>query len=343
MSFKKWKICRKTGRIRELNKDDGRPYMNSRLKLCCDLLCKNAAEVQANFSYASDAALSLAVSSMYTAEAERVNIEELNTGKKLLDAVKNLSDDEPDTVRLAAIASMAVTGKPEEYLEDLKTVLSLLDRVRMKDVEYKLLSALILSDNIWPDDYEEYVRRTKEIYSRMREEHRWLTSVEDMPFAALLSVSGYEVDDLIIEMEMDYDILEKEFPDNNALQTLTHILALYDLDVEEECQKAIRIKELLEKEGFSFREELDVTILGMLTTLSLTAEEIAANTAEAAGYLKEQEFLKSQGKDTSLLSRRFAAQMVLLCHQEEETDEEDPTSMHKIAYSLLRLLMFAQG
>ena len=314
--------------------------MKSRLRLCCDLLCKNAAEVQDNFLYASDTAYALAVSSMYTAEAERVNTDELNTSKKLLDAVKDLSDDEPDSVRLAAMASMAVTGKPEEYLKDLKTVLGLLDRVRMRDVEYKLLAALILSDNIWPEDYEEYVRRTKEIYTRMREEHRWLTSVEDMPFAALLSVSGNEVDDLIIEMEMDYDILEKEFPDNNALQTLTHILALYDLDVEEECQKAIKLKELLEKQGFSFEEELDVTILGMLTTLSLPEEEIASDTAEAAEYLKEQEFFKGQRKDTSLLARRYAAQMVLLCHQEEETDEEDPASMHRIAYSLLRLIMF---
>ena len=314
--------------------------MKSRLRLCCDLLCKNAAEVQDNFLYASDTAYALAVSSMYTAEAERVNTDELNTSKKLLDAVKDLSDDEPDSVRLAAMASMAVTGKPEEYLKDLKTVLGLLDRVRMRDVEYKLLAALILSDNIWPEDYEEYVRRTKEIYTRMREEHRWLTSVEDMPFAALLSVSGNEVDDLIIEMEMDYDILEKEFPDNNALQTLTHILALYDLDVEEECQKAIKLKELLEKQGFSFEEELDVTILGMLTTLSLPEEEIASDTAEAAEYLKEQGFFKGQRKDTSLLARRYAAQMVLLCHQEEETDEEDPASMHRIAYSLLRLIMF---
>ena len=316
--------------------------MNSKLKLCCDLLCKNAAEVQAGFSYASDPVMALAVSSMYTAEAERVNLKELIIARKLLDAVKNLSDDEPDGVRLAAIASMAVTGKPEEYLEDLKKVLSLLDKAKSRDVEYKLFSALLLADNIWPEDYEEYVERTKEIYRRMREEHRWLTSVEDLPFAALLSVSGYEVDDLIIEMEMDYDILEKEFPDNNALQTLTHILALYDLDVEEECHKALRIKEQLEDRGFSFAEEIDVTILGMLTTLSQEADKIVADTVEAAEYLEGFSFFKDQSVDTTVLSRRYAAQMVLLCHQEEEPDEEDPTSMHKIAYSLLRLLMLVE-
>ena len=58
----------------------------------------------------------------------------------------------------------------------------------------------------------------------MKEKHPWLTSDEDIPFAAMLAVSDLDTDSLISEMEKNYEILKQKFSDKNAVQTLSHVL-----------------------------------------------------------------------------------------------------------------------
>lgn len=208
------------------------------------------------------------------------------------------------------LCKMALSDDPEKYFAKVEKLYGLLNTNRWLGDAYKIMAAITLCDHADESEYEAAVERTNEIYARMKQEHKWITSNEDIPFAAMLAVSRLDIDRLICEMEKDYRILKDTFHDNNAVQSLSHILSLDERTADEKCASVVSLFDALKAIRHRFGTSYELVMLGALTLLNLPEKEIAALVAEVDDYLKSQKGFGALSLGPNE-RRLFAAQLVL--------------------------------
>ena len=150
-----------------------------------------------------------------------------------------------------------------------------------------------------------------QIYKEMKEAHPWLTSENDLPFAALMAVSGRDASAVYAEAEEIYALLQNNLrADRDTLQMLSHILAIRSGSAEEKCGKICALAEGLKAAGHSLGRGSRLAILGILADSGLPADALVNRICEADDYLKQHKPFSGifgVGKDCR---RIFAVQMV---------------------------------
>ena len=145
----------------------------------------------------------------------------------------------------------------------------------------------------------------------MKEAHPWLTSENDLPFAALMAVSGRDAAAVYAEAEEIYSVLRNRLrADRNTLQMLSHILAIRNGDAETKCEKLCALAGGLKEAGHSLGTGSRLAILGILVDSGLPANALIERICETDGYLKQYKPVRGifgVGKDCR---RMFAVQMV---------------------------------
>lgn len=283
--------------------------MIAELKEKCDLLVNNRKTITSTFTWDSGL-MSLAAASLYTGRGLTVDSQKLKECEAIMKSKTNTFSEFRGNVKMPLICKMALSDDPQKYFGNVETLYKLLNKSKWIGNEYKIMAAITICDHADESEYESFVDKTNEIYSRMKQEHKWLTSDEDIPFAAILAVSGIDVDKLIDEMELNYKILKEKFHDSNAVQSLSHILALDAQPAEVKCAKVESIFNELKAMKHKFGTGYELATLGTLTMLDIQEKEVANLVSETDDYLKEQ-----KGFGDFLLGskerRLFAAQLVL--------------------------------
>ena len=210
--------------------------MITELKEKCDLLVKNRKTITSAFAWDSGL-MSLTAATLYTSSGITADSKKLKQCEAIIKSRTSAFSEFRGNVKMPLICKMALSDTPEKYFNNVETVYKLLNKSKWIGNEYKIMAAITICDHADESEYESFVDKTNEIYSRMKQEHKWLTSDEDIPFAAMLAVSGIDVDKLIDEMELNYKILKEKFHDSNAVQSLSHILALDEQPAEVKCAK----------------------------------------------------------------------------------------------------------
>ena len=137
----------------------------------------------------------------------------------------------------AMLASMLSLGeKPEDRMDLANDYFSLLKR-HFKGTEYLVLAAFLLTDLADLPLTEETAVRGKQIWRRMNQKHRILTTRTDSVFAMLMAFSGKSEDELIEETEACYQSLRKHFSNGGAVQTAAQVLALNAGTPEEKSRR----------------------------------------------------------------------------------------------------------
>ncbi|GIO26793.1 DUF4003 family protein [Ornithinibacillus bavariensis] len=119
--------------------------------------------------------------------------------------------------------------KLEHPAEEIQSLLDLYERFRSLRFgsgiyTYHAATILLTSGH---EDIEAIIRKAKEIYNGMKQEHTFLTSSSDYPLATLLALDNKP--DIINHIEGFYRELNNNgFRKGNDLQFLSHILALGD-------------------------------------------------------------------------------------------------------------------
>ena len=291
--------------------------MNTELKEKCDLLVENRKTITSAFAWDSGL-MSLAAATLFTSSGLTADRDKLKECEAVIKSKTNAFSEFRGNVKMPLICKMALSDDPEKYFEDVETIYMLLNKSKWIGNEYKIMAAITICDHADESEYELFVNRTNEIYSRMKQEHKWLTSDEDIPFAAMLAVSGLDIDKLIDEMELNYNILKAKFHDSNAVQSLSHVLALDEKPAEAKCAKVESIFNELKAMKHKFGTGYELAVLGTLTMLDMQEKEAADIIAEIDDYLKGQ---KGFG-DLSLGAkerRLYAAQLVLNQYGPEES------------------------
>lgn len=286
--------------------------MNPSLQQTCELLVDNKRIFSEAFRWSNDT-MNLAAAFLFTAAGRRADPAALSEAEQILKGETGALSVFRGHIKVPLLCKMALSGRPKAFLAQTVMLYERLNLSKWQSNEYKALAAAILCAGGGEGDADNLVLRTREIYDLMKAQHPWLTTGEDMVYAAILAVSGLNVEELAAEAERNYVILKGSFRSRNAVQSLSHVLAPGEAPAEEKCARVIRLFEGLKKAGCKYGSSYQLSILGLLALLDVPEEQLIQEICEAEAFLKPQKGFGnfSIGREMRLMS---AAQIVLLQH-----------------------------
>jgi hypothetical protein len=257
----------------------------------------------------------LACAGIYLAAGVNPDMSRIEECKKLLKSRAGLFSNFRGSDELLVRCKMALSEDPARYFEKLEREYQSIKT--FFSGEQTVLAAMILAEQ---GATEGLAEKTKQIYKEMKEAHPWLTSEDDLPFAALMAVSGRDASAVYAEAEEIYALLrEKLRADRNTLQMLSHILAIRGGRAETKCEKLCALAGGLKAAGHSLGKGSRLAILGILADSGLPTDALVERICEADDFLKQYKpfhGLFGVGKDCR---RMFAVQMVQASLSGEES------------------------
>ena len=248
----------------------------------------------------------LACAGIYLAAGREPDMDRVKECKKLLKSKAGIFSNFRGSDELLVRCKMALAPDPALYFESVER-----EYQHIKTFfsgEQTVLAAMILAEQ---DGSGSLAEKTKSIYKEMKEAHPWLTSEDDLPFAALMAVSGRDASAVYAEAEEIYALLkEKLKADKNTMQMLSHILAIRSGRAEEKCEKLCALAAGLKAAGHSLGRGSRLAILGILADSTLPTASLVERISETDDFLKQYKpfhGIFGVGKDCR---RMFAVQMV---------------------------------
>ena len=249
----------------------------------------------------------LACAGIFLAAGVTPDMNRLAECKKLLKSKAGIFSNFRGSDELLVRCKMALSADPELYFENLER-----EYQRIKTFfsgEQTVLAAMILAEQ--GSSVEDLAEKTKQIYKDMKEAHPWLTSENDLPFAALMAVSGRDASSVYAEAEEIYALLGKNLhADKDTRQMLSHILAIRSGSAAEKCEKLCALADGLKAAGHSLGRGSRLAILGILADSNLPTASLVERICETDDFLKQYKpfhGIFGVGKDCR---RMFAVQMV---------------------------------
>ena len=189
-------------------------------------------------------------------------------------------------IRLPLICMLAAGDDPEDRWERTQRGYALL-KESFFGSEYLALAALLLSDG-GKEDFAALAARGKGLYQRMKKEHPFLTGQEDSVFALLLAESQRTDDELIDDMEACYRLLDERFPKGDALQSVSHVLALSQEAPEEKVHRLIALFDGVQRAGGKYGKDRQLPILAALSLAKGSVDELVQGLMALDGLLSQQ-------------------------------------------------------
>jgi len=257
----------------------------------------------------------LACAGIYLAAGREPDMDRIQECRRLLKSKAGLFSNFRGSDELLVRCKMALSEDPALYFENLEQ-----EYQRIKTFfsgEQTVLAAMILAEQ---GGSEAAAEKTKQIYKDMKEAHPWLTSENDLPFAALMAVSGRDAASVYAEAEEIYTLLKGKLKaDRDTLQMLSHILAIREGRPAEKCEKLCALSDGLKAAGHSLGRGSRLAILGILADSGLPTEGLVERICETDDFLKQFKPFRGLfgvGKDCR---RMFAVQMVHSALSEEDS------------------------
>ena len=264
--------------------------MDTTLQAKCDLLADNYLVTQksAKLDWSMAAALGALI---YTNKDRQANEEAIRASRKLLKSKVSGFNSMRGNTNIALLVKMATADSPEGYLDNVMDAYNLLKEGQGHHFgsEYEALAASCIVDFAKPEDYETVGRSTHEILRKMMKQHPLLTGREDTAVAALLAMSGLDIDATLAEADACYETLKGDHFKlaKDSLQSIAMILALNDMPVEQKCARFNAMRQAMKDVG----DRMPVSTLPILAALvdtDASPEEIAQYVHDAFHYLKKK-------------------------------------------------------
>ncbi|AIY04324.1 hypothetical protein Plano_0359 [Planococcus sp. PAMC 21323] len=186
-------------------------------------------EVSKTTGWAVDKQIALAVTNIYLARGKQFDA---GAHEKAVDIIKkNEGWTSPLRSHLLHSAAAFMVLKEESVESSLKLVnqnQQALNDAGFWKTSYTYLAALLMKN---PEEAE----RIRALYEEMKKHHKFLTSNEDIPYAALLSSREGSIEERAATMNMYYkDLREHGFSMGNDLQWLSQIMTFESPDYDPE-------------------------------------------------------------------------------------------------------------
>ncbi len=310
--------------------------MDLRLQRQCDLLVQNKHDMEKAFKWDSSL-LACAAAEMFACKGMAVPVESLLEAREILKQHAGIFSELRGTVRLVILTQMVLSGHAELFLNRVQETYRLINRHKVFDNTFKLLAAVLIAADNSGTDTHTLVDRTREIYENMRSSHRFLTSTEDIPFAAILALSGQDARHIAEESEAAFAILRARFRhvSGNLIQSLSHVLSADPAPAAEKCEKVIALYDALKARKCRLGTGYEWITLGTLLIPGMSADRIADAIVEADAYLKTKKGFSNFSMGANR-RRMYAAQTVL------DVSLSDPARKDALLGSMVALTVSQQ-
>ena len=276
--------------------------MNDLLLQKCDLLVKNRADIHTKF-FLENELMSVAAALVFTAEGQEADVDKMKSCRKLLNSKTRLLSNLRDIVELVILSKMALAEDPEKYLEDFLAVYNKIIKGKFLENDYMVLASILILDHGLQDQCDEILDRAGEIQKRMNSDHPILTSADDTSFIMFLAITRKSVDAVLADLSAGFTYLTetcKTKINKDPAYELCEVLAVSYGDMEEKCDKALRIHNALLKKGSNYGTGYIVSSIGSLIDTDLEPDKLADEIVEAETYLKKQKGFSDLSMDRSI-------------------------------------------
>lgn len=295
--------------------------MKEQTRIRCEQFIENRRRIQSVYSWDSGI-IHIACAGIFTAKNKLADESLLIECKHMIKEKTGFFSNFRGSAESPVAAMLAASSSPSRMLENGLQVYQLL-RQEFWSSSYLPLTAMILAQLADPQHYEELAARTKTIYLRMKQEHPFLTSEEDSAFCALLALSEKHDDELIRDAEICYQILKPDFFSSNAVQSLSHVLALCEGPAEQKCARVMELFQRMKRAGRKYGTEYELPALGVLAMDQVSAEEIVAEVFEIDDWLSSQ---KGFGFFSSITRQQRLMYAGILAQNREQNETVQQTA-----------------
>ena len=260
--------------------------MNERTLARCKNLIKNKETMKSAFAW-EDGLTHLACAGIFINKEQTANEEMLLQCKDILKRNTGIFSNFKSTAKPMIVAMLAANENPQLLMERGLKVHDQLKEEFMSSV-YLPIAAMIIAQYADDARYAELAQRTRRIYKQMRADHPFLTSGEDSTFCALMALLDKPDEVLLGDAEECYKTLKSNFFSSNAVQSLSHVLAMCDGEPKIKCQRTMELFQKLKEAGHKYGTSYELPTLGVLAMADGNQDEIAAEMAEIDQWLSEQ-------------------------------------------------------
>lgn len=229
----------------------------------------------------------LACAGIFINKEQTANEEMLLQCKDILKRNTGIFSNFKSTAKPMIVAMLAANENPQLLMERGLKVHDLLKEEFMSSV-YLPIAAMIIAQYADEARYAELAQRTRRIYKQMRADHPFLTSGEDSTFCALMALLDKPDEVLLGDAEECYKTLKSNFFSSNAVQSLSHVLAMCDGEPKIKCQRTMELFQKLKEAGHKYGTSYELPTLGVLAMADGNQDEIVAEMAEIDQWLSEQ-------------------------------------------------------
>lgn len=258
--------------------------MENSMEQRIELFVRNRDIMKSNFKW-DNSTLHPLCACLYTEQGAEIDAEKIKWSKKI---IKN--NTRPFStfrgITLLVLATMlSLKEDPEDKFQEVLNAYESLKK-EFRSSQYLPLSAFVMTDMVEPLDFDRVVLKSKDIYQRMKKEHPFLTSGEDSGFAVMFGLSELTVDKAVEEMERCYQQLKGNFFSANAVQSLSHTLALGEENTIEKCIRVMDIFDGLKERRCKFGTGAELAVLGALALTTDHVDKIVEDIIEVNEYLQ---------------------------------------------------------
>ena len=260
--------------------------MRDTLVTLCEDFITNRDEVKKALKLESDYIYPVCAA-VFTDKKQKADVEKIKRCKEILKEQTGLFSSFRSDAKPALIAMLAAEENPDEKMRKALKVYGFM-KEHFSASAYLPLAAMILAGVAEESQYEELAARTGRIYKLMKKEHPFLTSSEDSTFAGMLALSEMSETQIVEETEACYSLMKKEFSSANAVQSLSHVLALCEGTAEEKCNRTKELYEKLKAKGHKYGTGYELATLGVLAAIPADLDRIVDDMIEVDRFLAEQ-------------------------------------------------------
>lgn len=306
--------------------------MDELVKERCDLLIENRNIISKAFPFEMSI-MNLAAASMYVSQGKSIDVDRIKECEKIVKSKKSVFSHFRGNAKMPLICKMALSEDAEKYFDEVQKAYSILNKGKIGGSEYRVMAAMTIVDHKSEAEYQAIVDRINDIYERMRKQHKILTSDEDIPFAAMLALEDRDLDETFNEIEGIFNQFKNHFSDKNSIQSLSHILAMYEDSGNKKCEKVLNIYNGLKAAKHKYGARYELATLGTLLDVELSTEEIVEKIIELDDYLKANKGF-GDAKLGAKTRRMYATQILLIAYGKNDILKDGSTLSSLIATSV---------
>ncbi|MGL5066974.1 MAG: DUF4003 family protein [Sarcina sp.] len=174
----------------------------------------------------------------------------------------------------------------ERAFGEIKTIYKKL-KEKFSSSDYLILTALVIFDAKDKVDVGTLISDTDKAYKIMKKDHCFITGAEDTVTAAMIAVTSKDIEKKMIDTEKYYNTLKsKGYWSGDSLQTLSHILVLFEGIVDENIEKVVSFDKTLRDNKIKIKSTT-LPLLAVSAFLSSHPKDFAQEVRKVDDQLKE--------------------------------------------------------